>query len=73
MDLKAISCRIEWSLFQVHSTKHVRVIQLVSSCKYGMNTGPVGIRIYRAFFLCLMYRDNNVQKYRDITTHYVSY
>ena len=21
MDLKAISCRIEWSLFQVHSTK----------------------------------------------------
>ena len=26
MDLKAISCRIEWSLFQVHSTKHTRVI-----------------------------------------------
>ena len=24
MDLKAISCRIEWSLFQVHSTKHAR-------------------------------------------------
>ena len=52
MDLKAISCRIEWSLFQVHSTKHARVIQLVSSCKYGINTGPVRIRIYRAFFLC---------------------
>ena len=52
MDLKAISCRIEWSLFQVHSTKHARVIQLVSSCKYGINAGPVRIRIYRAFFLC---------------------
>ena len=56
MDLKAISCRIEWSLFQVHSTKHARVIQLVSSCKYGINTGPVRIRIYRAFFLCYAMR-----------------
>ena len=26
MDLKAISCRIEWSLFQVRSSKHARVI-----------------------------------------------
>ena len=26
IDLKAISCRIEWSLFQVHSPKHVKVI-----------------------------------------------
>ena len=26
IDLKAISCSIEWSLFQVHSSKHARVI-----------------------------------------------
>ena len=26
MDLKAISCRIEWSVFQVHSTKHTQVV-----------------------------------------------
>ena len=57
MDLKAFSCRIEWSLFQVHSTKHARVIQLVSSCKYGINIGPVRICIYRAFFLCYISLD----------------
>ena len=26
IDLKAISCRIEWSLFQVRSPKHARVM-----------------------------------------------
>ena len=25
IDLKALSCRIEWSLFQIHSLKHARV------------------------------------------------
>ena len=29
MGLKAISCRIEWSLFQVHSTKYARVIVFI--------------------------------------------
>ena len=28
IDLKAISCRIEWSLFQVHRPKHVEVVIL---------------------------------------------
>ena len=29
IDLKAISCRIEWSLFQVHRTKHAEVIMFI--------------------------------------------
>ena len=31
IDLKAISCRIEWSLFQVHRPKHAKVIIFILS------------------------------------------
>ena len=32
LDLKVISCRIEWPLFQVDSPKHVRVKILILAC-----------------------------------------
>ena len=34
MDLKAISCRIEWSLFQVHSPKYMCYNFLCSQSHY---------------------------------------
>ena len=33
MDLKAILCRTEWSLFQVHNTKHMQVIIFIMNFK----------------------------------------
>ena len=32
IDLKAISCRIEWSLFQVHRPKHTEVMIFILAC-----------------------------------------
>ena len=52
MDLKAISCRIEWSLFQVHSTKHAQVIFIIN-----LITKPlVALRRQRANELSILHR-----------------
>ena len=43
-DLKAISCRIEWSLFHVHSLKHMRVLIFIQTLSLSHCSGSSALK-----------------------------
>ena len=66
MDLKRISCRIEWSLFQVYNPKHMRVIIYVQKILF-IKDNIVAFSIKHMYFLFQLHQYQYIYVARTLT------